>query len=105
MYSALKARVEHMDWTSSDLSQHLTQTLGHSDVPTEPALRKLIQRSREAFAHYLLIEVQLVLGHSTWELVEEELIALELLPYCEHALNSRRRISGNNRSGPAEGGV
>jgi len=72
------------------LAEHLTQTLGHSDVPTEPALRKLIQRSREAFANHLLNEVQLVLGHSTWEQVEEELIALELLPYCSQVLTVGR---------------
>ena len=102
-YTALKARVEHLDWTSTDLAEHLTQSLGHSDVPSEAALRKLIQRSREAFADHLLSQLQLALGQSTWEQVEEELIALELLPYCEHALNARRRVPVVRPSSPTDG--
>ena len=104
-YSALRARVEHPEWNSSELALHLAQELGHGDVPAEPALRKLVQRAREAFADHLLNQVQLVLGHSSWDQVEEELVALKLLPYCEHVLNSRRGIDGTRPSGQPDGGV
>ena len=89
-YTALKAKVNYPEWNSSELASHLAHSLGRSEIPTEPALRKLIQRAREAFADHLLNQVQLVIGNSSWEQVEEELAALELLPYCSHALNDRR---------------
>jgi RNA polymerase sigma-70 factor (ECF subfamily) len=55
---------------------------------SEPAARKLLQRARRHFAALLVEEVTRSLPGCTRAELEQELLDLDLLPYCQGALNS-----------------
>ncbi|MBC8112982.1 MAG: sigma-70 family RNA polymerase sigma factor [Candidatus Saccharimonas sp.] len=92
-YSVLKGRVDHPEWSIDELSQAIAAELGHSDLPSNAAFRKLLQRARDAFANRLLDLVGQTLGSLDWARVEEVLVDLELLAYCQSALQTRRQAS------------
>ena len=92
-HSVLKGRVDHPEWSIDELSQAVAEELGHSDLPSNAAFRKLLERARDAFANRLLDLVGQTLGSLDWAHVEETLIDLELRAYCQSALQARRQVS------------
>jgi RNA polymerase sigma-70 factor (ECF subfamily) len=88
-YSLLRFRAEHADATSAEMAAYLTGQV-HPDQPfTEAAVRKMLQRARAQFAETLLDDVAYSLGHPAPDVLEQELIDLDLLPYCRGALSRR----------------
>jgi RNA polymerase sigma-70 factor (ECF subfamily) len=85
---ALGLRREQPQWRSAQLAEALGERLGKS--LTEEAVRQLIKRSRDRFAELLLEEVAASLPVDDLDVLEQELIELELLPYCQTALERRR---------------
>lgn len=90
-YTVLKGRVDHPDWSLDDLSQAVADELHQQELPSNAAFRKLLQRSRDAFANRRIDVVGQTLGCCDWPRVEEVLVELELLAYCQSALQSRRK--------------
>lgn len=89
-YSVLRFRAENPEASSADMAARLTEQL-HPERPfTETSVRKALQRARATFADLLLEDVAHSLGDPTGEELEQELIDLELLPYCRSALARRR---------------
>jgi RNA polymerase sigma-70 factor (ECF subfamily) len=88
-HSVLKFRAEHPDASSADMAERLTGQLPAHPF-TEAGVRKALQRARAQFADLLLDDVAHSLGEHSPDQLEEELIALDLLPYCRSALKRRR---------------
>ncbi len=90
-FSVLKFRSEHPDASSAEMAARLTEQLQPQSPFTETGIRKTLQRARERFAESLIAEVARSLGTPTDDELEEELIAVGLLPYCRSALQQRER--------------
>lgn len=88
----LRYRTEHPDETSATMATAISKQLGREYRPD--ATRQILQRARKKFADLLLDEVATTLHTEDLEAVEEEVIALQLLPYCRSALNRRRQSGG-----------
>jgi RNA polymerase sigma-70 factor (ECF subfamily) len=90
-HAALQLRIENPDMPSSEMAVQLTARLGN---PISAALvRKSLQRAHEKFADLLVDEVALSLGESDKEKIQQELKDLDLLRYCQSALD-RHRFDG-----------
>lgn len=96
-FSVLKFRAEHPDASTAEMAERLTEQLRPERSFTETGIRKVLERARKRFAWSLLDEVARSLGTPSDDELEEELIAVGLLPYCRSALQRRRQGSG----GPA----
>jgi RNA polymerase sigma-70 factor (ECF subfamily) len=89
-YSVLRFRAENPDASGSEMAARLSAQLRPQSPFTETGLRKTLQRARACFADALLEEVAHSLDQPTYDALEQELIELDLLPYCRSALRRRR---------------
>ena len=89
--TALLGKTVQPQLHSAQLAEELRTQLGRSF--TEPAVRQLLHRARNLFAHMLVQEVARSLETQELEHIEEELIDLDLLPYCKSALERRKQGS------------
>jgi RNA polymerase sigma-70 factor (ECF subfamily) len=86
-YHVLRFRVEHPEFSSSQMAGQMSAQLGKS--MTAAGMRQLLHRARERFAELLLDEVRQSLGPSGRDYLEEELAELNLLKYCQSALTKQ----------------
>jgi RNA polymerase sigma-70 factor (ECF subfamily) len=86
-HTVLRWKTEQPQLRSAQLGVRLSERLGKPF--TETAMRKLLQRARQQFADLLVTEVSRSLETSEPEQLEEELLALDLLAYCQPALGRR----------------
>ncbi|HTU18291.1 MAG TPA: sigma-70 family RNA polymerase sigma factor [Gemmataceae bacterium] len=86
-YHVLRFRVEHGDLSSQQMAEQLSVELGKP--LTAAGVRQILHRSRERFAELLLEEVGRSLGPSGRDYLAEELAELNLLKYCQSALDKR----------------
>lgn len=89
--TVLRYRAEHPDEPSADMAKAISLQLSHEY--RADAIRQVLQRARKKYADLLLDEVAATIPGSDLDAVEEEIIALQLLPYCRSALHRRRRAS------------
>jgi len=83
-YAVLRFRAGHPQLRSPQLAEQLTAQLGRPFTPA--GVRQILHRAREKFAAILLDEVSHSLQDPTPEKLEEELVELGLLDYCQPAL-------------------
>ncbi len=88
-YAVLRLRADHPEMRSARMAEELAARLGRP--VTAGAVRQTLSLAREKFADFLLDEVEHSLAEPVPEQVREELIDLDLLPYCLHALERRGR--------------
>jgi len=88
-YRLLRFRAEHPEASSAEMATWINEALQPPRPFTEAGIRKALQRAREQFAVALIDDVAHSLGEPTPEQLEQELIELELLPYCRSALVRR----------------
>jgi RNA polymerase sigma-70 factor (ECF subfamily) len=87
-HTVLRYRASHPDATSEQIATDLSQRVGK---PLSPAnVRQTLHRAREKFADLLLEEVARSLETDDEERLEQELVELNLLPYCKTALQRRQ---------------
>jgi RNA polymerase sigma factor (sigma-70 family) len=83
-YDVLRFRVDHAQMPSQQMAEQLSTHLGKS--LSAAGVRQLLHRARERFAELLLVEVKQSLGPSGRDYLEEELAEMNLLKYCQSAL-------------------
>jgi RNA polymerase sigma-70 factor (ECF subfamily) len=88
-FAVLRFRAEHPDLRSAQMAEQLTVQLGKP--ATAPWVRQTLHRARDKFADLLLQDVAQTLHNPTAEGLEQELIDLGLLAYCQPALARYRR--------------
>jgi RNA polymerase sigma-70 factor (ECF subfamily) len=91
-HAVLRCRIEHPDLRSSQMAEQLSARL--KQPVTADWVRQMLHRGRDKFADLLLAEVADTLRDPTPEELQNELLDLGLLPYCEPALKRYRRHSG-----------
>jgi RNA polymerase sigma-70 factor (ECF subfamily) len=91
-YTVLRCRIEHPEWRSSQMAEQLSTQL--NQPVTADWVRQTLHRGRDKFADLLLTEVADTLHNPTPEELQNELVDLGLLPYCQHALKRYRPDSG-----------
>jgi RNA polymerase sigma-70 factor (ECF subfamily) len=97
-HTLLRLRVDQPNLRSTELAEHLSTKLGK---PISAAgVRQTLHRARDHFADLLLDEVVQSLGRSAEEDLEQELIELNLLSYCQTALS--RRLGSLGRAAPGQ---
>ncbi len=89
-YLVLRFQTENPQVNSADAAEQLNENHDFDRPLTAAGLRKTLQRSRETFAQMLLDEVSASMHDPSLEELENELIELELVPYCRSALRKRR---------------
>jgi RNA polymerase sigma factor (sigma-70 family) len=94
-HTALRFRAANPAASSADMAAHLNRGLAPENAFTEAATRKILQRARMRFADLLLDEVAGTLEHPSLDDLEQELILLDLLPYCRSAIARRRGERGD----------
>jgi RNA polymerase sigma-70 factor (ECF subfamily) len=100
-YTVLRFRVDHPDLRSAQMAEQLSAQLGK---PISPAsVRQTLHRARDRFADLLLDEVVQTLGRSAEDDLEQELIELNLLAYCQTALSRRLRTLDRTAPRPPQG--
>jgi RNA polymerase sigma factor (sigma-70 family) len=94
LHTVLRYRAEHLETRSAQMAEHLSGSLGKP--VSADWVRQVLHRARDKFADLLLGEVEQSLQEPTAERLEEELIDLGLLTYCQPALQrySRKSLSG-----------
>jgi RNA polymerase sigma-70 factor (ECF subfamily) len=90
-HTLLRCKVANQQLSSAELAEYLRTHLGKTLSVT--ALRQLLHRARENYADLLVNEVALSLQTDDPERLAQELIELDLLPYCRSALERRRRAT------------
>ncbi len=86
-HTVLRLRVDQPALRSPELAEQLASRLGK---PVSAAgVRQTLHRARDRFADLLVEEVVQTLGKSAQEDLEQELIELNLLTYCQPALDRR----------------
>jgi hypothetical protein len=90
-HDVLRFRVDHPDMPSPQMAEQLTERMNHPF--TAAGVRQLLHRARERFADLLLEVARLSLQGASHTDLEEELAELNLLKYCEGALQ-RRAVGG-----------
>lgn len=88
-YTVLRFRAEHPEMRSAEMARLLGERLGRP--LTDAGVRKTLERARDRFADLLLDEVARSLQTAAADRLEQELIDLDLLPYCKPALERYRR--------------
>jgi RNA polymerase sigma-70 factor (ECF subfamily) len=83
-HAVLSCKAEQPQVRSADLADRLSAERGTSF--TEDGIRQVLHRARKKFAELLVEEVARSLQTSEPRKLEEELIALDLLGYCQSAL-------------------
>ncbi|WP_339909814.1 RNA polymerase sigma factor [Symmachiella dynata] len=90
-YVVLKFQTEHPQLTSTAAAEQLNVRMqGKRPAFTAAGMRKTLQRARDKFAEMLLDEVSKSLQDPRLDELENELVELELDPYCRSALRRRR---------------
>jgi len=89
-YSVLRFRAEHPELASHEMAQRLNQQLQPARPLTSDSVRQSLKRAREKFAELLIDEIGASIGSDDLDQIERELIDLELLRYCQPALERRR---------------
>ncbi len=92
----LKLRVDHPQARSADLAHMLSEHLREPVTPTR--LRVMLHRAREKFSEYLISAVADTLRDDSLDVVEQELAELELLRYCQAAIDQRRQSNTSDQS-------
>jgi RNA polymerase sigma-70 factor (ECF subfamily) len=87
-YSLLSLKTQCPELRSADLAERVAPLLGKT--LTADGVRQAVHRAREAFARLLIDEVSRSLTNRAPEALEEELIDLGLLKYCQPALTQRK---------------
>lgn len=87
-YTVLRFQSDHADLKAPQIAEQLGAKLGKTFTPE--SIRQTIHRGREKFAKLLLEEVEHSLDKPSLDELEQELIDLQLLPYCKRALEQRR---------------
>ncbi len=87
-FTMLRFRAASPDVKSEQMAQQLAERLGKP--LTAVAVRQTVHRAREKFADLLLDEVARSLETTDRDRLEQELIDLSLLPYCQEALAKRK---------------
>jgi RNA polymerase sigma-70 factor (ECF subfamily) len=88
-YTVLRFRADHLDLHGPKLAEQLGQALGKP--LTYAGFRKTLERARYRFGDLLLDEIAQALNDPTPDHLEEELIDLGLLEWCQEALDRRRQ--------------
>jgi RNA polymerase sigma factor (sigma-70 family) len=97
-HTVLRLRVDQPELRSLQMAEQLSARLGKS--VSAAGVRQTLHRARDRFADLLLDEVVQTLGRSAAEDLEQELIELNLLVYCQPALD--RRLDSLGRATPGE---
>jgi RNA polymerase sigma-70 factor (ECF subfamily) len=84
-YTLLRLKADNPALRSSQIAEHMSKKLRRPI--TETAVRKTLQRSRERFGELLLDEVARSIGSTQREDIEAELGELDLLTYCQSAVD------------------
>ena len=87
--TVLRCQSDDPDLRAPQLAERLSAKLGKPF--SADAVRQALHRARAKFAALLLQEVERTLESPTRDELEEELIDLQLLPYCKKALEERRQ--------------
>jgi RNA polymerase sigma-70 factor (ECF subfamily) len=87
-YSVLRFRAAHPKMPSGEMAEALSRQLNRP--LTAEAVRQTLKRARERYSDLLLQEVAGSLESPGVDQIEEELRDLELLTYCQEALERRR---------------
>jgi RNA polymerase sigma-70 factor (ECF subfamily) len=87
-HAVLLLRVEDPDLTSNAMAERLTEQLSKPMTPEN--VRKAIQRAHTKFAELLIDQVAASLEEPTFEDLEAELQALDLLKFCRSVLERRK---------------
>src|SRR5262249_19240803 len=85
--AALRGRIANPDLSSAALAEQLTAQLGKPHTAAQ--VRKTLQRAHTKYADLLLAEVAASLGTLEPARLREELRDLNLLKYCQSALDRR----------------
>jgi RNA polymerase sigma-70 factor (ECF subfamily) len=88
-YTVLRFKAENPRLSSEEMAGQVGALLGRS--VTAVALRQTLHRARQKFADLLLEEVARSLETGAPDLIEQELLDLGLLSYCQPALKRRRQ--------------
>lgn len=88
-YSVLRFRAAHAKMPSNEMAEALSRQLNRP--MTAETVRQTLKRAREKYSDLLLEEVAGSLESPDLDQIEEELQDLELLTYCQEALERRRR--------------
>jgi RNA polymerase sigma-70 factor (ECF subfamily) len=88
-YTVLRFRADHADLSSPELAAQLADKLGRK--VTAVGVRQTLHRAREKFAELVLDSVKEAMDGPTQEQLDQELIELGLLVYCQPALERQRR--------------
>jgi RNA polymerase sigma factor (sigma-70 family) len=95
-FTVLRTAVDHADEDSEALAARVSELAGRP--LRADAFRKQLSRARHMFATLLLDEVAQTLDHATPDRIEEELIAVGLMPYVRDFLPPDWRTRGVLRS-------
>ncbi len=87
-HAVLRFRTDHPELPAPAMAEPLSKQLGKSLSPE--AVRQTLHRARERFADLLLDEIAHSLESDAVEQLEEELRELDLLKYCQPALERWR---------------
>jgi RNA polymerase sigma-70 factor (ECF subfamily) len=87
-YTVLRLRADQPQLRSPELAQRLSESLGRPF--TAVAVRQALHRARDRFADLLLDEIRHSLSDPTTDRLEQELLDLGLLSYCQPALDRLR---------------
>jgi RNA polymerase sigma-70 factor (ECF subfamily) len=91
-HDVLSLRTGDPQLTSSQMAGILSTRLGR---PVNAAwVRQTLRRARGCLADLLVDEVAATLGNDTPDELEQELIALDMLGYCQDGLRRRARAAG-----------
>ncbi|MBW3600049.1 MAG: hypothetical protein KY475_22600, partial [Planctomycetes bacterium] len=94
-YQVLRYRSDNPRENSEQMAAALSAQMDPPRDFTAVAFRKTLQRARETYAKLLIEEVAASLGTDSPHEIEEELAALQLLPFCQPFIqkqsNSERR--------------
>jgi RNA polymerase sigma-70 factor (ECF subfamily) len=88
-YRFLRYRAENPEARSADMARHFETEVGRA--LTAEGVRQTLHRARERFADLLLEEVSRSIQSAEADRLEQELIDLDLLPYCRPALGRFRQ--------------
>ncbi len=88
-HTLLHFRSSHPELSSADMAREFSVRLGRA--VSADAIRQTLHRARELFAQLLLEEVGTSLETDDLDRVEQELIDLELLPFCQDAVRRQRQ--------------
>jgi RNA polymerase sigma-70 factor (ECF subfamily) len=87
LHTVLRLKIDHPKLSSAELAEQFAARLGKP--VTIDSLRQALHRARERFADLLLAEVAHSLQHPSRDKLEQELLELRLLVYCQPALKRR----------------